>query len=55
MNSTSMFLFENIYIFIAIDLDENNILAAVHFAMKNIYQPCDLVRAVGRSNVDVTH
>ena len=54
MDSTSMFLFENIYIFIAIALDEISIVAAVHFAMKNVYQACDLVRAVGHSNVAVS-
>ena len=46
--------FFNIYIFIAIDLDETSILVAVYFSMKNIYQSCDLVRAVKRSNVDIS-
>ena len=35
-------------------LDETNILVAVHFSMKNIYQSCDLGRAVGRSNDDAS-
>ena len=26
---------------------------AVYFSMRNIYQSCDLGRALGRSNVDV--
>ena len=43
----------NIYIFIAIALDETNILVVVHFSMKNIYQSCDLGLAFGQSNVDV--
>ena len=42
-----------IYIFIAVALDENSILVAVHFS-KNIYRLCDLVRAVRRSNVNVS-
>ena len=46
--------FPNIYIFIAIALDETIILVAVYFSMQNIYQSGDLVRAVGRSNVDVS-
>ena len=46
--------FCNIYIFIAIALDESSILVAVHFSMTIIYQSCDLGRAVGRSNVDVS-
>ena len=44
----------NIYSFIAISLDETSILVAVHFSMKNIYQSCELGRAVRRSNVDVS-
>ena len=43
-----------IYLFITITLDETSILVAVHFSMKNIYQSCDLGRAVMRSNVDVS-
>ena len=43
-----------IYIFIAITLDETNILVVVHFSMKNIYQSCDLDHAVGRNIVDVS-
>ena len=39
-----------IYIFIAVAF---NILAAIHFSMKNIYQSCDLGCAVERSNVDI--
>ena len=44
----------NIYIFIAIALDETGILVAVHFSVKNIYQSCDLGHAVIWSNVDVS-
>ena len=43
-----------IYIFIAIAIDETGILAAVYFAMQNIYQSCDLIREVRRSNVDAS-
>ena len=46
--------FDNIYIFIAIALDETSILVAHHFSMQNIYQSCDLGHAVGRSNVNVS-
>ena len=42
-----------IYSLIAIALDETSILVAVYFSMQNIYQSCDLVRAVRRSNVHV--
>ena len=35
----------NIYIFIAIALDETSIVA-VYFSMQNIYQACDLGRAL---------
>ena len=38
-----------IYIFIAIALN-----VAVHFPMKNIYQSCDLCRAMRRSNVNIS-
>ena len=44
----------DIYIFIAIALNETSILVAVHFSMQNIYQSCDLGHAVGRSNVSVS-
>ena len=40
--------------FIAIAWDETNILVAVHFSMKNIYQLCDRGRAVMWSNVGVS-
>ena len=43
----------NIYIFIAIALDETSILVAVYFLMQNIYQSCDLGRTLERSNIDV--
>ena len=43
----------NIYIFIVIALDETSILGAVQFSMQNIYETCDLRRALWRSNVDV--
>ena len=48
------FIFYNIYISIAIALDETNIFVAVHFSVKNINQSCDLVCALRRSNVDVS-
>ena len=44
----------NIYIVIAIALDETSIRVAVYFSMQNIYQSCDLVRAVRRNNVYVS-
>ena len=44
----------NIYIFIAIALDETSILVALHFLMQNIYQSCDLGHAVGQSNDSVS-
>ena len=44
----------NIYIFIAIALDETSIFVAVYFSMQNIYRSCDLGRALGHSNVDVS-
>ena len=46
----------NIYIFIAIALDETSIFVELHFSMQNIYQllVCDLGHAVGRSNVNVS-
>ena len=59
-NRVTMVLFifnilkENIYIFIAIVLDETSPLVAVYFSMQNIYKSCDLIRAVRRSNVDVS-
>ena len=43
----------NIYIFIVIALDETSILVTVQFSMQNIYESCDLGRALWRSNVDV--
>ena len=46
--------FLNIYIFIAIALDETRILVALHFSVQNIYQSYDLGHAVGRSNVNVS-
>ena len=46
--------FINIYIFIAVALDETDILVAVHFSMKNIDQSWDLGCAFRRSNVGVT-
>ena len=41
----------NIYIFIAIALDETSVLVALHFSMQNIYQSCDLGHTLGWSNV----
>ena len=46
--------FSNIYIFIAIVLDETSLLIAVYFSMQNIYQSCDLIHVVIWSNVDVS-
>ena len=40
-------------IFIVIALDETSILLAVQLSMQNIYESCDLGRALWRSNVDV--
>ena len=45
----------NIYVFIVIVLDETSILVAVQGSMQNIYESCDLGRAVWRSNVDVNN
>ena len=44
----------NIYIFIAISLDETSNIIVVHVSMKIIYQSCDLVHAVGQNTVDVS-
>ena len=43
----------NIYIFIAIALDEADILVAVYFSMKNSYHSCEIYHALRRSNVNV--
>ena len=43
-------IFSNIYIFIAIALDE----ISIYFSMQNIYQSCDLVRALGRPPQPIT-
>ena len=45
-------LFPYIYIFIAFALDESIILDVPQMPMKNIYQSCDLGRAIGWSNVN---
>ena len=42
------------YIFIDIALDETSKFVVVHFSMKNIFQSCDLGRAMGRSKADVS-
>ena len=42
----------NIYILIALALDESIILDVPQFPMQNIYQSCDLGRAIGRRNVN---
>ena len=42
--------FQNIYILIALALDESIILDVPQFPMENIYQSCDLGRALGRRN-----
>ena len=44
----------NIYILIALALDESLILDVLQFPMKNIYQSCGLGRAIGRSNVNAS-
>ena len=44
----------DMYIFITVALDETNILVPVYFSMQNIYQSCDLGRALGLSNVYVS-
>ena len=41
-----------IYILIALALDESIILDVPQFPMQNIYQSCDLGRAIGRRNVN---
>ena len=43
-----------IYILIALALDESIILDVPQFPMQNIYLPCDLGRALGRSNVNAS-
>ena len=44
----------NIYILIALALDESIILDVPQFPMKNIYQSCDLGRAIRRRNVNAS-
>ena len=44
----------NIYILIALALDESIILDVPHFPMQNIYQSCDLGRAIGRRNFNAS-
>ena len=44
----------NIYILIALALDESIILDVLQFPVKNIYQSCDLGRAIGWSNVNAS-
>ena len=44
----------NIYILIALALDESIILDVPQFPMQNIYQSCDLGRAIGRRNVNAS-
>ena len=44
----------NIYILIALTLDESIILDVLHCPMQNIYQSCDLGRAIGRRNVNAS-
>ena len=46
LNSGSQALNAYIYIFIVIALDETSILVAVQFSMQNIYESCDLGRAL---------
>ena len=49
-----LLIFLYIYMFIAIALDENSVLVALHSSMQNIYQSRDLGHAVERSNVNLT-
>ena len=49
---TSEYLILNIYILIALALDETIILDVPQFPMQNIYQSCDLGRAIGRRKVN---
>ena len=44
----------NIYILIALTLDESIILDVLQFPMKNIYQSCDLGRTIGCSHVNAS-
>ena len=46
--------YNQIYIFIAIAVDDTGIPVAVHFSMKNMYLSCVLYRAFGRSNVNAS-
>ena len=46
--------FLNIYILIALALDEIIILDVPQFPLQNIYQSCDLDRAIGRRNVNAS-
>ena len=46
-----LFIFDNIYIFIAFALDESVILDVLQFPMKYIYQSHDLGLAIGQSNI----
>ena len=43
-----------IYILIALALDESIILDVPQFPMQNIYQSCDLGRAIGWRNVNAS-
>ena len=52
--SSLLFLKWNIYIFIAVALDETSILVPPHFPVQNIYQSCDLGHPEGLSNVKVS-
>ena len=52
--SCCCFSFANIYILIALALDESIILDVPQFPMQNIYQSCDLGRAIGRRNVNAS-
>ena len=53
-NQVLICLFLNIYILIALPLDESIILDVSQFPMQNIYQSCDLGRAIGRRNVNAS-
>ena len=50
----TIILTTNIYILIALALDESIILDVPQFPMQNIYQSCDLGRAIGRSKVNTS-
>ena len=52
LKTVFIIIFRNSYILIALALDESIILDVLQFPMQNIYQSCDLDRAIGRRNVN---